>query len=356
MSKLATALIYDPVYLEHDTGGAHVEQAARLTAIRDTLARYGLAEEGDYLTPPDATIAQLERVHHSDYVQQVRGIAAAGGRWMDIDTVISPRSWAAAVRAAGAAVMGVDLLMRGERQSAFALVRPPGHHANANHAGGFCIFNNAAVAAAHALAQYGLERVLIVDWDVHHGNGTQDIFYRDPRVLYFSIHEYPFYPGSGGADERGSGAGRGYTINVPLPHGVGDDGYLQALREILQPTADRYQPQLVIISAGYDAHHRDPIAYMRLTASGYHQMTSIVREIAAQYSGGKLLTLLEGGYNLAALSDSVTATLLALDGRGLPKAVAEEHYIEDEKFIPVWSDEAANIDPLLTTIKRIHGW
>ncbi|PZR96662.1 MAG: histone deacetylase [Candidatus Chloroheliales bacterium] len=354
MSQLETALIYDPICLEHDTGGAHVERPQRLAAILDALTRYHLAEAGDYLAPPDATIEQLARVHDADYIRQVESISGMGGRWMDIDTVISPHSWAAALKAAGAAVLGVDLLLSGARQTAFAIARPPGHHANANHAGGFCIFNNAAVAAAHALAN-GIERVLIVDWDVHHGNGTQDIFYRDPRVLYFSAHEYPFYPGSGGMHERGSGAGRGYTLNIPLPHGVGDDGYLQVWRDILAPAATRYRPQLVIISAGYDAHRADPIAYMNLTARGYHQLASIVREIDAQHCDGRVLAVLEGGYNLSALGDSVAATLFALNGLPLPKAIDEQRNIDEERFVPVWAAEAPNIDQLVAEVERLHG-
>lgn len=354
MNPLPTALIYDPIYLEHDTGVAHVERPERLTAILQRLKGFDLASEADYLHPPDATIEQLAQVHDADYIRQVQAIAEAGGRWMDIDTVISPRSWAAALKAAGAAVMGVDLLLAGDAPSVFALVRPPGHHANAGHAGGFCIFNNTAVAAAHALAK-GIERVLIVDWDVHHGNGTQDIFYRDPRVLYFSTHEYPFYPGSGGLHERGSGAGRGYTINVPLPHGVGDEGYLRVFHEILQPAAARYRPQLIIISAGYDAHHSDPIAYMRLTANGYHQMAGLVREIAAQYCEGRILTILEGGYNLNALADSVVATLFGLNNMLSAKAIAEEHNIDNDDFVPVWSEQAPDISDLITQIKKLHG-
>ncbi len=354
MDKLPTALIYDPIYLEHDTGGAHVERPERLTAIRTALANYDLAGEGDYIRPPDATIAQVERVHDGDYIRQVQSIAAAGGRWMDIDTVISPRTWEASLKAAGAAVLGVDLLLSGAHQTAFALVRPPGHHANANHAGGFCIFNNAAIAAAHALAT-GIERVLIVDWDVHHGNGTQDIFYRDPRVLYFSTHEYPFYPGSGGRHERGSGAGRGYTLNVPLPHGVGDAGYLQVYRDILAPAAARYRPQLVIISAGYDAHHSDPIAYMGLTALGYYQMASMVRDIANAYCDGRALAVLEGGYNLPALGDSAAATLLGLNGLPLPLAIEGQHNIDEEKLVPVWAEAAPNIDQLIAQLKQLHG-
>ena len=350
-----TAYIYDPLYLTHDTGSHHVERPERLLAIKAAFARYGLVQEDGYLAPPAATLEQLARVQDRAYIRRVEQIAAGGGRWMDPDTNISAYSWAAAVRSAGGAVLGADLLLRGEQRSVFALIRPPGHHANAGHAMGFCIFNNAAVAAAHAMAEYGLERVLIVDWDVHHGNGTQDIFYSDPRVLYFSTHEYPFYPGSGGADEIGAGAGRGYTLNVPLPHHVGNAGYLQAYHALLLPAAARFQPQLVIVSAGYDAHHTDPIAYMKLDAQGYYQMAAIVKQIADLYCGGRVLVLLEGGYNLNGIAESAAATCFALDAQPLPAEIVSEQYIDSFRYDPVWYEGTPDVGDLLAEIRRLHN-
>src|SRR5437899_4942461 len=223
------------------------------------------------------------------------------------------RSLDAALHGAGAACQAIDLIMRGEVTNAFVPVRPPGHHATSERAMGFCLFNNVAVAARYAQNHYPeIERVAIVDWDVHHGNGTQGVFYDDPTVFFFSTHQYPWYPGTGGADERGKGKGEGYTLNVPLSAGMGDKEYLDVFNRILRPALKTYRPDALIISAGFDAHRDDPLAGMNLTAEGYKALTRVVKEIAAEYAQGRVLSCLEGGYNLAALAASVEGHLRVL--------------------------------------------
>ena len=233
------------------------------------------------------------------------------------DTVISPGSYDAAMLAAGAATAAVDAVMEGAR-AAFALVRPPGHHARYNSAMGFCLFNNMAVAAQHAVKKYGLERVMIVDWDVHHGNGTQDYFYERDDVLFFSSHRYPFYPGTGAANETGRGKGEGYTVNVPLPAGTGDGRYKEVFDDVVAPLARRYRPQLILVSAGYDAHLADPLGGMAVSVAGFSEMARTVRSLADEIAEceGRVAAVLEGGYNVEALAASVMATIGAMgDGR-----------------------------------------
>jgi acetoin utilization deacetylase AcuC-like enzyme len=258
-------------------------------------------------------MALLKEVHSPRYIYALEEAAKSGGGYWDLDTVISPGSYEAAVLGAGAATAAVDSVMQGAR-SAFALVRPPGHHALRNSAMGFCLLNNAAVAAQHAVRDRGLERVMIVDWDVHHGNGTQDYFYDRNDVLFFSSHRYPFYPGTGALHETGHGAGRGYTVNVPLPAGVGDAGYRRVFEGVVVPLARRYRPQLILISAGYDAHLADPLGGMGVTTAGFSEMARTVRALADEIDEckGRVAAILEGGYNVEALAQSVVVTIGAL--------------------------------------------
>jgi acetoin utilization deacetylase AcuC-like enzyme len=231
---------------------------------------------------------------------------------LDPDTCISPDSYRVALLAVGGALLAVDQVVEGRPDNAFVALRPPGHHAERERAMGFCLFNNVAIAARYAQRRYGLKRVLIVDWDVHHGNGTQHTFEDDPSVLFFSTHQFPFYPGTGRTSERGTGAGLGYTLNVPLAAGCGDNEYRQVFEKILYPAAQAFEPQLVLVSAGFDAHRNDPLASMNVTEDGYAHMTSIVRDIAERYCEGRLVSLLEGGYNLEALAHSVERHLHVL--------------------------------------------
>jgi acetoin utilization deacetylase AcuC-like enzyme len=301
-----TGLVYHPDYLAHDMGGGHPESPDRLRAIMARLESGGTLAKVNRIAPAPAADEWILRVHGERYVQGLQSKSPASGRvWLDPDTSISPRSVAAAYLAAGGALAAVDAIMTGLVHNAFCAVRPPGHHAERDRAMGFCLFNTVAVAARYAQKKHGLARVLIVDWDVHHGNGTQHTFYDDPSVLFFSTHQYPHYPGSGRADETGAGPAEGLTINVPMSAGSGDDEYRLVFQNVLVPAADRFKPDFVIISAGFDAHRDDPLADMALTESGYETLTAIVTDVAKRHSRGRVLSCLEGGYNLDALSASV---------------------------------------------------
>lgn len=308
-----TALVTSRIFLEHETGD-HPERPARLEAILRYLERTGRLDDRRLVEPDPADEETIALVHDRAYIEELRAFAARGGGWLDADTVVSPRSFDVARLAVGAAVTAVELVLRGEAPRAFALVRPPGHHAEPDRGMGFCLFNNIAVAAAWALQRHGLERVAIIDWDVHHGNGTQAAFYRTDRVLFVSVHQWPLYPGTGRADEIGEGPGRGYTLNIPLPPRSDDTAYLRAFDEQIEPRLRTYRPELLLVSAGYDAHYADPLAAMAVTEQGFGAMAGRVLTWAQERCDGRLVLVLEGGYNLSALASSVAATLDALDG------------------------------------------
>ena len=312
MNKRPTVGLYDdPVFREHDAGAGHPERPERLDALREGLREAGLEREMTVRPVRPATREELERAHTARHVAVIAATDGQRHRF-DADTAASPRSYAAAVRAAGAVVDAVDQVLDGTLDRAFCAVRPPGHHATGDRAMGFCLFNNVAVGAAHALAR-GLERVAVVDFDVHHGNGTQEIFWRDPRVLYVSSHQYPFYPGTGGASEVGEGEGRGFTVNLPMAAGLGDGEYARAYREIVEPIGRAFDPQLVLVSAGFDAHADDPLAGMRLTPVGFAELAGVCVALAGGAGQGRVVTVLEGGYSLegiAASAAAVTARLL----------------------------------------------
>jgi acetoin utilization deacetylase AcuC-like enzyme len=301
-----------PASFEHDTGG-HPENAGRLRAIEAAL------EERDWLglevrESPAATMEQLLRVHSREHIDSIRDIAAEGGGMIDMDTITSAGSWDAALHSAGAAVAAVDAVMDAGAQRApfaFSATRPPGHHAEAARAMGFCLFNNAAIAAAHALAEHDAGRVAVIDWDVHHGNGTEAIFYGTDRVLYSSIHQSPLYPGTGAAADTGAGEGEGWTVNCPVRAASGRDEFMGALEEEILPAVRRAEPGLVVISAGYDAHAADPLANCRLVEADYAEMTDAIASAAADLGAG-VVVCLEGGYDPGALAASVVATLEAL--------------------------------------------
>ncbi|MHB1422554.1 MAG: histone deacetylase family protein [Gemmataceae bacterium] len=305
-----TLLYTDPLFLRHDTG-PHPETADRLRAITTRLDKTDLPSRchpGAYRPLTAETVAQ---VHSSRMVRSVEDKAVHGGGRLDSDTVVSSASFTVALAAAGACVSAVDAVLRGDDSNALCLVRPPGHHATPTRSMGFCLFNNIALAAHHALSVHSLDRLLIVDWDVHHGNGTQDAFYSDPRVLFFSIHRFGmgFYPGSGDADETGEGAGLGYTLNVPLRYGTSRQDYRAAFRSALDKSADKIKPQLVLLSAGFDAHARDPIGSLGLEVEDFVWLTRQVLDVAKTHCGGRLVSCLEGGYNLDVLAESVQGHL-----------------------------------------------
>ena len=304
--------LFHPSALAHDAGAGHPERPERLEAICAHLKRTSCWEALAHRSPSPATREALALVHPSSYISLIERACRGGPTALDPDTVASPGSWEAVLRAAGAVTQAIDEVVGGALDSAFCAVRPPGHHALADRAMGFCLFNNVAIGARHAQRRHGLSRILIVDWDVHHGNGTQAIFEDDPSVLYFSTHQFPFYPGTGARGETGRGAGAGFTLNVPLPAGAGDAGVLRAFEEGLAPKAAEFAPELVLISAGFDAHRDDPLAQLALTEAGYAALTRIVRGIADSSAHGRIVSVLEGGYDLPALAASVEAHLCAL--------------------------------------------
>jgi acetoin utilization deacetylase AcuC-like enzyme len=298
--------------LLHDNGPGHPERPQRLTAIRDHLERGGVLARLLAITPEPASLEALARVHDPAYVEALRRVCARAPVRLDPDTGVSEGSWAAALLSAGGGIAAVDAVIEGRARSAFVCTRPPGHHAERDRAMGFCLFNNIAVAARHAQDRHGIERVAIVDWDVHHGNGTQHLFEDDDTILYISTHEWPFYPGTGARGERGRGKGIGTTINLPLPGGSGDDEYERLFETVVLPAIESFEPGLLLISAGFDAHEADPLAGMALTTGGYATLTTLLRDAARTLCGGRIVSMLEGGYDLDALSASVEAHLRAL--------------------------------------------
>jgi acetoin utilization deacetylase AcuC-like enzyme len=299
-----------PRYLDHIAARGHPERPARLEAVLEGARRGDVADALVALEPRPATRAELERVHPAGYLDAMERFCRAGGGRIDADTGASEASWDAAVLAAGAGLAAVEALSDGQGDAGFCAVRPPGHHATSTRAMGFCLVNNVAVTAAH-LAERG-ERVAIVDYDAHHGNGTQDIFYRDDRVLYVSLHEYPLYPGTGAVTETGAGPGAWHTLNVPVPEGTTGDVYLRAVDELIEPVIRHFGPTWLLLSAGFDAHRCDPITGLGLSSGDFAALTT---RLAALVPAGRLLAFLEGGYDLEALADSTAAALGALAGR-----------------------------------------
>jgi acetoin utilization deacetylase AcuC-like enzyme len=308
----ATGLVIDPAFRLHETGPGHPESPRRLEAIEAELERRGLLRRCRQVQARPAVDRELRRCHSSRYLDLVRREVAYGARELSSgDTSVGEHSEEVARLAAGGTLAAVDAVLAGRIDNAFALVRPPGHHAEAERGMGFCIFNNVALAARHAQAVHGLERVLIVDWDLHHGNGTQDIFWSDPSVLYVSTHEWGNYPGSGAAEERGEGAGLGFTINCPLPAYSDGAAVLGALEKALGAAA-RFRPQLVLVSAGFDGHSGDPLGRFLLEDADYGALTDLCLAVAGEHAGGRLVSVLEGGYGLKGLAGGAAAHVEAL--------------------------------------------
>lgn len=305
-------LFLDPFCAEHDTGPGHPESPQRVRFLYEYLHRGPILAKYQVHAPTACTRDDLLQVHTPAYIDFIEGIADRGGGHIESDTIMSAHSFEVACRTVGAALAAVNAVLRGHTPFAVSLLRPPGHHALTNSPMGFCLFNNVALAARHALDYGGLDRVLIVDWDVHHGNGTQEIFYKEERVGFLSVHRSPFYPGTGSADETGSGRALGTKFNLPLPFGISRADYLTQFHTILESAARRMRPDLILVSAGFDAHAADPVGSLGLETEDFAPLTHLVRQVAKQYCGGQIVSLLEGGYNIHALAESVECHLESL--------------------------------------------
>lgn len=308
-----TGIVVDSRYLDHEMGAYHPESPERLRCIYQMVEDEGFSKSCEQIPSREATGEEIGMVHDRSYIERV---ASTEGRsvQLDPDTSTSPKSYLAAKLAVGGALNCVEEVLTGKVNNAFALVRPPGHHAERNRAMGFCLFNNIAVGARWALQEASRQRILIVDWDLHHGNGTQNTFYAEPQVLYFSTHQFPYYPGSGEIDEIGAEKGEGFTVNVPLPVGQGDEEYRTIFEQLLRPIALEFKPEIILISAGFDIYFGDPLGGMRVTPEGFSELTRALMEIANECCGGKVVITLEGGYDLEGLRDSVKMVLKALRG------------------------------------------
>jgi acetoin utilization deacetylase AcuC-like enzyme len=303
-----TAVVVDPEYLKHEPGEFHPERPERIQVLLDYSDE--LDRQRFQILPPEAAIrADIETCHTAEYISLIESTSWKNHYALDGDTITCRDSFGVGLLAVGGLLRLLDSVAAGESQNGFALVRPPGHHALKNQAMGFCLFNTIAIGAEHLKRTQGAKRVLIMDWDVHHGNGTQEAFYDDPSVLFISTHQYPYYPGTGAIEETGSGAGEGYTINVPLPAGCADAEYLRVFDDIIGPAVKKFAPDWVLVSAGFDSHRRDPLGGMAVTERGFAGMARRLLGLADQYCGGKIAFLLEGGYDLAALRNSVAAVL-----------------------------------------------
>jgi acetoin utilization deacetylase AcuC-like enzyme len=310
-----TGLVYHPDYLKHETGKIHPESPSRLSFLLDYLERKNYYSELVKIEPHNPSLEWVSKIHPLEYIQLIEEYSKHAPGNLDMDTVVSSETYRVALLAVGGVLAGVDGVMQGKVKNVFCAVRPPGHHAEPNRGMGFCIFNNVAVGARYVQEKYRLKKVLIVDWDAHHGNGTQKAFYSDPSVYYFSIHQFPFYPGTGEESEKGSGEGTGYTLNIPMFAGSSDLEYQEVFETILYPAALKYDPDFIFVSAGFDGHKNDLLTNLQLTSNGFKVITQVIKELADKTCQGRIVSVLEGGYNLKALACSVEAHLLALMGK-----------------------------------------
>ncbi len=317
---LRTGLVIDPRYQEHQTGPRHPERAERIGALlslREEYPREGLV----FLPPRLATLEEIAYNHGPDHIARVAATAEKDFFAFDADTPTSRQSFGTACLAVGGFLTLLEAIMTHEVENGFALVRPPGHHAESNRAMGFCLFNTVAVGARFLQKRFGLRRILIMDWDVHHGNGTQKSFYKEKEVLYISTHQYPYYPGTGGAEEIGQGDGEGFTVNLPFPAGWGDEEYIEAFQKAVEPIGRQFEPDFVLISAGFDCHGRDPLGGMNVTEEGFAAMARILLRLAREHARGRLAAVLEGGYDLMALKSSVIRVLEEMGGESLSQEI-----------------------------------
>ena len=307
-----TVVIYDDIYLKHDTGPNHPENSARIINTIKHLRSANCWQKLDIKKPRAATVTEVSAIHSTSQIEQVAEIARSGGEYLDPDTYVSSDSYEAALNAAGAPLTAIDLIMDKKADNAFCLVRPPGHHATPEKGMGFCLFNNVAIAAKYIQSKYSLDRIVIIDWDVHHGNGTQDAFYDDPSVMYFSMHRYPFYPGTGAEEETGKDSGSGFTINIPLSYNTEPQEYLKFFEEILEKRIKPFKPQFILISSGFDAYRLDPISGLSLEASDYNKLTKLTQNVAKYCCDGRIVSCLEGGYHLLDLPKCIEEHLNGL--------------------------------------------
>ena len=307
-----TGFVFHEEFLQHDTGVRHPERADRLINIVDNLTRTGLLQKLNIINPDLAKLKWIEKIHSTEYIHSVKKACELGYSNLDSDTGICSKSYRIALLAAGGILAAADTIMKGTITNCFCAVRPPGHHAEKHRAMGFCLFNNVAITAKYLQQQYSLRKILIIDWDVHHGNGTQNAFYEDPTVFYFSIHQSPHYPGTGLINETGAGEGEGFTMNVPLTSGQRDEDYINIFHSKLSPAVEKFKPDLILISAGFDAHQDDHLSGMLLSENGFSELTKIVVDLANKFCGGRIISILEGGYNLEKLASSVAAHIKVL--------------------------------------------
>ncbi len=337
--------VFDPIYLQHDTG-SHVENPGRLQAILAGLDRTGIKPLLEFIPARAATLAELMLVHKESYIKSIETFCRNGGGWWDQDTLMSPASYEAAIFAAGGAIKAVETVVKSDVSHVFALVRPPGHHATVDQCMGFCLFNNVAIAANYALKNLGVRKIIILDFDVHHGNGTQEAFSHNPNVLYISLHQYPLFPGTGRIDDTGHTPNEGTSINIPMPAGCRDIEYVRVFNEIVMPAVRRFTPDLLLVSAGYDGHWADSISHMRLTLDGFITLTRIIENMVQECCGGKTVFVLEGGYNFRVLEVAVNNTL---------KIWLGENFLADPLGPPPNDIAPSNIDDVIDAVKIKHG-
>ena len=336
-----TGIVKDERYLRHDAGFGHPESPQRLGATYAMLETPDMEGQFVEIEPRFATHEEIGMIHSPSYIDLVASTAGQAFVALDPDTAATPESYDVAKLAVGGLFNAIDGVVSGEVENSFALVRPPGHHAGVSNAAGFCLFNNVAIGAMHAILKCKMNRILIVDWDLHHGNGTQAQFYEDPRVLYFSTHQYPYYPGTGAIEEIGRGKGLGYNVNVPLRPGTDSGQYVKIFRKIIYPLSMKFKPDLVLISAGFDPYYKDPLGGMKVTPDGFTYMTRILMDIADHCCGGKLVATLEGGYHIDGLAESIKAVLIEMQDRT---------HVSDDVLSQMENDAGSQIDPV---IKRV---
>lgn len=343
-----TIVLKDQRYLNHVTSYGHPESPERLEAIYTTLQKNGINDTFQEVTPREATKEEISLNHSIEYIEMIESTSGEAFTSLDPDTNTSEGSWQAAILAVGAVLTGLEMIFEREATNGFALVRPPGHHAEKSRAKGFCLFNNIAIGAHYLIKNYGLKRILIVDWDIHHGNGTQNSFYSSPKVLYFSTHQFPYYPGSGSFEETGEKAGKGFTVNVPLPGGQGDEDYVKIFSDILQPIVVAYKPEFILISAGYDIYHLDPLGTMNVTPNGFFIMTQLLRSLAEKHCDGRLMITLEGGYHLEGIAESVKSTLHALTSNREVNHRDRDRNADDHRSY-------SNVQLTIEKVKKVHS-